>query len=105
MKVTLPQTAIDTLKNILNDNPDRPSNIRIYFAGYACSGASFGVALDEQSSDDFEYEIDGLKFIMSQSEYEEYGDITIEDNGYGFRVSVQNATEGGGCGGCTGCSN
>ncbi len=29
MKVTLPQTAVDTLK----DNQDRPKNIRVYFAG------------------------------------------------------------------------
>ncbi len=33
MKVTLPQTAIDTLKDILKDNQDRPKNIRVYFAG------------------------------------------------------------------------
>lgn len=33
MKVTLPQTAVDTLKDILKDNKDRPKNIRVYFAG------------------------------------------------------------------------
>ncbi len=33
MKVTLPQTAVDTLKDILKDNQDRPKNIRVYFAG------------------------------------------------------------------------
>ncbi len=33
MKVTLPQTAIDTLKDILNDNQEKPKNIRVYFAG------------------------------------------------------------------------
>lgn len=33
MKVTLPQTAVDTLKDILKDNQDRPTSIRVYFAG------------------------------------------------------------------------
>ncbi len=33
MKVTLPQTAVDTLKDILKDNQNRPKNIRVYFAG------------------------------------------------------------------------
>lgn len=33
MKITLPETAVHTLKDILKDNQDRPSNIRVYFAG------------------------------------------------------------------------
>ena len=33
MKVTLPQSAVDTLKDILKDNQDRPQTIRVYFAG------------------------------------------------------------------------
>lgn len=33
MKVNLPESAIKTLKDILNDNQDRPTNIRVYFAG------------------------------------------------------------------------
>ena len=33
MKVTLPETAVKTLKDILQDNQDRPQTIRVYFAG------------------------------------------------------------------------
>jgi hypothetical protein len=33
MKVTLPKTAVDTLKDIVQDNQDRPKTIRVYFAG------------------------------------------------------------------------
>ena len=33
MKVTLPKTAVDTLKDIVQDNQDRPQTIRVYFAG------------------------------------------------------------------------
>ncbi len=33
MKITLPETAIKTLQDILKDNQDRPENIRVYFAG------------------------------------------------------------------------
>ena len=33
MKVTLDKIAIDTLKDILKDNADKPSNIRVHFAG------------------------------------------------------------------------
>ena len=33
MKVTIADTAVSTLKDILADNQDRPNNIRVYFAG------------------------------------------------------------------------
>ena len=64
MKVTLPESAIKTLKDILKDNQERPQNIRVYFAGMGCSGASFGIALDEEREDDVCYDIEGLHFIM-----------------------------------------
>ena len=107
MKVTLPETAIKTLQDILKDNQDRPQNIRVYFAGMGCSGASFGIALDEEREDDVCYDIEGLHFIMSEVEYSQYGDVTIEDTGYGFRVVVANMPQSaGGCGGgCSGCGH
>ena len=33
MKITLPESAVKTLKDILQDNQDRPHTIRVYFAG------------------------------------------------------------------------
>ena len=106
MKVTLPDTAVDTLKDILKDNQDRPSNIRVYFAGVGWGGPSVGLALDEQDEKDLTFDVNGLHFVMDKNEYEQYGDITIEDSGYGFRVTPEkgiDTTDGGGCGGCTGC--
>ncbi len=106
MKVTLPETAIKTLKDILADNQDRPKNIRVYFAGVACSGPSFGIALDEQTANDVEFDVEGLHFIMDNKEYAEYGDIVIEDTGFGFRVIPENMKDQGGCsGGCSGCGH
>ena len=106
MKVTLPETAIKTLKDILEDNQDRPKNIRVYFAGVACSGPSFGIALDEQTANDVEFDVEGLHFIMDNKEYAEYGDIVIEDTGFGFRVIPENMKDQGGCsGGCSGCGH
>ncbi|GAA0237643.1 Fe-S cluster assembly protein HesB [Metaclostridioides mangenotii] len=105
MKVTLPETAAETLKNILDDNKDKPNSIRVYFEGVGCSGPSFGLALDEQKKDDFAYETGGLNFIMNMADYQEYGDIVIEDSGYGFRVVPENMEDMGGCSGCSGCGN
>lgn len=104
MKVTLASTAVDILKDILKDNQDRPDNIRVYFSGNSCCGPSFGLALDEQKDSDITCEVNDLKFIMAKEEYDQYGDIVIEDTEYGFRVAPENIEEGSGCGGgCSGC--
>lgn len=50
MKVNLPQSAIDLLKSIIEKNKDKPNKIRIYFAGFGCSGAIFNLALDEKKN-------------------------------------------------------
>ena len=48
MKVQAPQSALDVLKEILENNQDKPQNVRVYFAGFACSGAVFSLALDNE---------------------------------------------------------
>lgn len=107
MKITVPDTAIETLKSILSENTDKPSNIRVYFQGVSCSGPAFGLALDEMEEGDVFTEVEGLKFVMSSKEYEAYGDIVVEDTGFGFRVIPesmvgQGCSCDGGCGGCCG---
>ena len=42
MKVFAPESAISALKEIIADNQDKPNNVRVYFAGYGCSGCSGG---------------------------------------------------------------
>ena len=105
MKVTLPETAVEVLKEILSESSDKPSNIRVYFAGFGCGGATFGVALDDKKDTDLEYTTDDLVFIMDKDDYKEYGDITITDTGFGFVITVENMPEGecscsGNCPGC-----
>ncbi|MDR0879705.1 MAG: Fe-S cluster assembly protein HesB [Clostridioides sp.] len=103
MKVTLPETAITTLKNIMADNQDKPSSIRVYFEGSSCCGPAFGLALDTKKDEDLNYEIDGLSFVMSKEDFDKFGDMVIEDVGYGFRV-IPESMQGqeGGCSGCSG---
>ena len=107
MKITLPESAVKTLKDILQDNQDRPQTIRVYFAGIGWGGPSVGIALDEQKDSDVAYEVEGLQFIMDKNEYVQHGDIVIEDTGYGFRVIPESMkNDQGGCGGgCSGCGH
>ena len=52
MKVEAAQTALDVLREILEEQADKPTSIRMYFAGAACSGPSFGLALDDKKPSD-----------------------------------------------------
>ena len=107
MKITVPETAAETLKSILAENPTQPDNIRVFFQGVSWSGPAFGLALDQVEDNDLTYEHEDLKFVMSKEEHEAYGDIVIEDTGFGFRVIPesmvgQSCSCDGGCGGCCG---
>lgn len=104
MKVTLDEKATVALKDVLKDK-DSNTKIRIYFAGIGWGGPSFGLDLDEQKSDDKTCTIDGINFIMSEQDYIQYGDMTIKDTGYGFRVSPENTRDDGCGGGCSGCGH
>lgn len=104
MKVIVPKVVIKMLETVLNENMDKPKNIRIYFSGVGCGGPSFGIGLDNQDSNDLEYNIDGLHFIMNTKEYEKYGDMIIDDTGFGFVVRPENMPSAIGCTGCTGCN-
>ena len=105
MKVTLDKKATMALKDVLKDKSPE-SNIRIYFAGIGWGGPSFGLALDEQKSDDKAYSVDGINFVMSENDYMQYGDMFIRDTGYGFMIAPENSSSDGGCGGgCSGCGH
>ncbi|WP_101772912.1 Fe-S cluster assembly protein HesB [Peptostreptococcus faecalis] len=104
MKVEAAQTALDVLKEIVEEQTDQPSSIRMYFAGAACSGPSFGLALDEKKNSDLSYNLGDLEFIMDSQEYKEFGDMLIEDIGGGFRVIPEKLKDmESGCGSCSGC--
>lgn len=105
MKVEAAQTALEVLRDIISENgEDVPKTIRMYFAGSACSGPSFGLALDDKKDSDVSCMVEELEFIMDKQEYEQFGDMLIQDLGGGFRVIPENLKDmQGGCGSCSGC--
>lgn len=103
MKVEAAQTALEVLREIISEQTDQPTSIRMYFAGAACSGPSFGLALDEKKSSDLSYNIEELEFIMDAQEYEQFGDMLIQDLGGGFRVIPEKMKDmQSSCGSCSG---
>ena len=90
MKVDAPQQAINVLKEIIAEQADQPASVRMYFAGAACSGPSFGLALDEKKDSDVSCVVEDIEFIM--------------DMNSGFRVIPEKMKDmQSGCGTCSGC--
>ena len=104
MKVLAPESALNALKEIIAENQDKPNNVRVYFAGFACSGPNFALALDKEAEgEDVSCEVEGVRFIMDQNEFLTYGNVIIQELPQGgFVVMVDNMPEGGGCSGCSG---
>lgn len=105
MEVFAPESAINALKEIIAENQDKPNSVRVYFAGFGCSGPSFALALDKEvEGADVSCDLEGIHFIMDQDEFLTYGNVIIQEvPNQGFVVLVENMPSGGG-GGCSGCS-
>ena len=81
--IAIDEKSLLAFKDKINQDSNKPSNIRIYFSGVGCYGPNFDVTLDEIKSDDLIYKIDDLTLLLSQYEYMQYGDMkinSIEDN-------------------------
>lgn len=103
MKVEAAQTAIDVLKEIMEEQTDQPTSVRMYFAGAACSGPSFGLALDDKKESDVACTVGDIEFIMDAQENAQFGDMLIQDIGGGFRVIPESMKDmQSSCGSCSG---
>lgn len=105
MNINTNQETIDEIKKVIEAQADRPANVRIFVAGYGCSGPSLGLALDELNAEkDLVDETSGIKFIMDKDVFEQMGDVKVEFQGSGYHVAPVNQVEsgcsscGGGCG-------
>ena len=105
MKVEAANTALEVLREIISEQGEGvPTSIRMYFAGAACSGPSFGLALDEKKPSDVSCLVEELEFVMDEQEYDQFGDMLIQDIGGRFRVIPESLKDmESGCSGCSGC--
>jgi Fe-S cluster assembly iron-binding protein IscA len=101
---TNPETLVEIAKVI--DGQEGPQNVRIFVAGYGCSGPSLGLALDELKETDFKHLQGDVNFVIDKELFSDLGDIKIEFVGNGYLVEPVDKVEkaGSGCGGgCSGC--
>jgi iron-sulfur cluster assembly accessory protein len=101
--ITMTDTAISKVKELITAQNREGSGLRVYVAGGGCSGFRYGMALDENPSDeDFIHDFDGLKIYVDpdSNPYLEGASVDYVETamGAGFKVENPNAVSTCGCG-------
>lgn len=103
--LTVTPKALETMKGIV-DESKRKEPIRIFFAGFSCSGPAYMMGFDQKKDDDIEQNVDGFKLIFEKGLEEELKEATIDGidtpQGPGVVVKVK-STAASACGTCPGC--
>lgn len=102
MMVTLSDSAIEVLKDMLEDRGPDENALRIYVKPGGCSGFSYGMALDGVHENDTVFEVHGLQVVVDNNSMEFVSgsqvDYVDDLSGRGFRISNPNAVSTCGCG-------
>lgn len=105
--ISIDKRASEELKSILSSMDISTDTIRIFISGMACHGPMFNIAKDEEKSNDYTHEFDGIKYVADKALMEEFGGFEIqyleEDGFHGLYVKPQIVQDAGGCSSCSGC--
>ncbi len=74
--------------------------IRIFLKMGGCGMRSFGIAIEKIQASDQLFEIDGFAYIIEAKILQQYGPITINSDGFSFRISGNGIHPPVGCGTC-----
>lgn len=101
--LTLTETAVKQLKNILAEEGDAELALRVFVMPGGCSGLSYGMSLDkDKQPDDIELEWDGLRILVDEisAQYLVGAEIDYVNSlmGAGFTVHNPNAVRTCACG-------
>jgi iron-sulfur cluster insertion protein len=102
--ITVTPKAIEAMKSII-DETKRKETIRIFFAGYSCSGPAYMMGFDKKTDNDTEIKADGFTLVYEKGLEEDLKDAIVDSvdtpQGPGVIVKVKSATTS--CSSCAGC--
>lgn len=103
--IEITDTAAAELKQLLEKENKTDHGLRIFAAGFGCSGIQYGLALEKSpKGEDAVSESKGIKIFFSKDITDDIEDFKIDyiDNEYGkgFIIDNPNAQCGSGCSSC-----
>jgi iron-sulfur cluster insertion protein len=84
--ITITDSAVDKLKNILAEEANPALKLRVFVQGGGCSGMQYGFTLDEtQAEDDWEIEVQDVKILVDSMSggYLQGAEIDFKEDQYG----------------------
>jgi len=102
MYIATNQETCDKIVDVLSAQADKPQNIRVFIAGMACSGPSFGLGLDNVNEGDLTEVINGINFVVEKTVFDTVGEIKVEWVGNGYVVQPV-VSQPSACGSCSSC--
>ncbi len=104
--LTVTPGAVKTINAIVEDSKKQGEPIRVFFAGFSCSGPAYMMAFDKKKEDDVELDVDGFKIIYEKDLEDELKEAIVDSvdtpEGPGVVVRVKSGGDSA-CGSCAGC--
>ena len=98
--VTVTPKAVKTMNEIV-EQAKRGEPIRIFFAGFSCSGPSYMMGFDKKTENDVEQKVDGYTLIYEKSLEDELKEAIVDGidtpQGPGIVVRVKAAAGPSAC--------
>lgn len=99
----LDNSAIAKLKEILAEENNPNTKLRVFVQGGGCAGFSYGFTLDDcQNDDDFDFDYDGIKVIVDSMsmQYLQGAQISYTEDlmNSSFKINNPQASTTCGCG-------
>jgi iron-sulfur cluster assembly protein len=101
--LTMTDTAVSALKNLVTKQGSADSALRIYVTPGGCSGFSYGMTLDEEiAEDDATFEYEGVKVVVDPFSLQQIDGSQVDYSnalmGGGFNLQNPNAVKSCSCG-------
>lgn len=101
--ITVTETAVAKIKDILAEENNPELNLRVFVQGGGCSGMQYGFTLDDQENDDdWNIDVNGVRVLVDAMSggYLQGAEIDYREDQYGsqFTIKNPNAVTTCGCG-------
>ena len=101
--MNLTETAVSKLQEIIREESNPNTKLRVFVQGGGCSGMQYGFTFDEEvNEDDFDFEYSGVKVLVDSMSMQYLTGATIDYRedlmGSAFAIDNPNAQTSCGCG-------
>jgi len=100
--ITITDSAVVKLKEILAEEQDPKTKVRMFVQGGGCSGMQYGFTLDDQGAqeDDFVIEKDGVELLVDamSSQYVQGAEVDWQESVQGAQFAIRNPNAQTTCG-------